>query len=146
MHTHILFVFARRSNIYILSFILIYFSDEFILFVTLIFCRFITRSMNVPLPVWRANVLNSWMHSCVLSSDWDAYDYADIDSLSLLPLSVAVQGGAHSASNSLIGRSQSAKSWPVWIWLSIPIYPQLNKSLDIRSINKLISSSSDESR
>ena len=90
-----------------MSFILHCFRDEFILNVTLISCRSITRSRNVVLPVCRANVLNSCMHSCALSSDGGACD--SIDSLSLLSLSLAVHDGAHSASSSLVGRSQSVE-------------------------------------
>ena len=49
------------------SFILLSFSDEFVLNVILISCRSTTRSTDVVLPVCRANVLNSCMHSCALS-------------------------------------------------------------------------------
>ena len=63
--------------------------------------------------VYRANVLNSFMHSCALSSNGGACDYVDVNSPSPLSLSLAVQGGAHSAGNSLTRRSQSAEGWHV---------------------------------
>ena len=72
---------------------LLCFSDENILNATLISCRSTTRSRNVVLPVCRANVLNSCMHYCALSSDGGASD--SVGSLSLLSLSLAVHGGAH---------------------------------------------------
>ena len=44
------------------------FSDEFIFIVTLTSGRSMTRTRNVPLPDCRANVLNSNMYYCTLSS------------------------------------------------------------------------------
>ena len=76
------------------------------------------------------------MHYCVLSSDGGACDYVDVNSLSPLSLSLAVQGGAHSASNS--DRRLTCLDLAVCIW-------KLNKSLASRSIDKGISLSSDES-
>ena len=58
---------THTSNYMKRSFILLCFSDEFILIVTLIYCMSMTRSRNVLFPVCRANVLNSCMHYCGLA-------------------------------------------------------------------------------
>ena len=55
------------------------------------------------------------MDYCALSIDGGVYDSVAVNSLSILSLSLAVQGGAHSASKYLAGISQSA-GMAVHIW------------------------------